>query len=108
MELGTDEGQDSLTASGSQAHHSLLVWQQNSVESQIWILKLLIEIILENFKSTTPENPDNKEDPKRDIRDRIYMESRKGQDLLSKLGAWDHGRGEKGRGKEGRRAEKNI
>ena len=55
-----------------------------------------------NLQFTTPENLDNNEDTKRDIHDLIYMESRKGQDLLSKLGAcgpWEMAEGE-GRGKE--------
>ena len=33
--------------------------------------------------------------------DLIYMGSRKTQDLLSKLGVWDHETGYKGRGDEG-------
>ena len=36
------------------------------------------------------------------------MGSRKRQALLSKLGAWDHGKGLKGRGEAGRGAEKNV
>ena len=34
-----------------------------------------------------PENLDNKQDPKRNIYDLIYLRSRKRKDLLSKLGA---------------------
>ena len=41
--------------------------------------------------------------------DLIYMENRKRQDLLSKLGAWGPwGRIERWRGEKGRGAEKNV
>ena len=40
--------------------------------------------------------------------DLIYMGSRRRQDLLSKLGAGDLGRGLKGRKEAGKGAEKNV
>ena len=56
---------------------------------------------------TIPENLDN-EDLRETYMDLIYMGSRIRQDLLSKLGACDHGRGLKGRGEVERVAEKNV
>ena len=57
---------------------------------------------------TIPENLDNNEDPKSDVHILIYMESRKRQDLLSKLGAWGPWERVKGEGREREGSTENV
>ena len=61
-----------------------------------------------SLQITITENLDNNEDPRRNINGSNLNGSKKRQDLLSKLGAWEPWVRIKGKGEEEKGAEKNV